>query len=276
MRILNRIIFALIAAIGLYLVIDLSNEHVVKAYINSAGLEAIENDNYDFFVSARYYHNTPLYDDTLTVSDQYEFIIKIYNVANIIEVEDRFEIVEGFQIILHQTDGSTFEMPFAGNIVTATNDDVIQYIGIQISDLPIYTFVTGVPRATFFNKTLFIDDDVYDIPNMFEIVKNEIVVGNFPLQIEETDYQLSAALQTYLDTHNTAPTEAFDDIGYAPFIRIDSSALVVRNSVIYVSIVAIATVLLFVVQRKRMGRKQATEGLKSDVEKLYHKDEERR
>ncbi|MFU8793076.1 MAG: hypothetical protein ACNA7K_03540 [Acholeplasmataceae bacterium] len=275
MKIFNRILFALVAAMGLYLVMDLSNERVVKDYINEVGTEALENSDYDFFVSARYYHQTPLYDDTFEF-DAYSFLIKIYNVANIIETTDGFEVVEGFQIILHQTDGPTLEPPFAGRIITDDNDTVIEYIGLKISDLPAYTFVTGIPRATFFNASLFMTESTYHIPQSLDIVQGDTVLGSYTLLIEETDYQLKPLLESYINTHNDVPTETFDEVGYSAVIDIDSSALVIRNAIIYVFIIAIITVLLFVVQKKHMGRKKATEGLQKDVEKLYHKDEERR
>ena len=275
MKIFNRILFALAAAMGLYLVMDVSNERVVKEYINEVGSEAIDNGDYDFFVSARYYHQTPLYDDTFEVG-QYTFLIKVYNVANIIESDEGFEVVEGFQIMLHQTNGPTLEPPFAGRIITDDTDIVIEYIGLKISDLPVYTFVTGVPRATFFDASLFITDSIYHNPQSFQIVQGESVLGSYDLLIEETDYQLKPLLEAYIDTHNDVPTETFGDVGYAVVIQIDSSALVIRNAIIYIVIIGIITVLLFVVQKKQMGRKQATEGLKKDVDKLYHKDEERR
>lgn len=275
MKIFNRILFALVAAVGLYLVMDLSNERVVNNYINEVGIEALENTDYDFFVSARYFHQTPLYDDTLNIAP-YTFLIKVYNVANIIETDDGYDVIEGFQVVLHQTDGPILQPPFAGRIITDDIDVVIEYIGLKINDLPVYTFVTGVPRATFFNASLFMVNDTYKKPISLEIVQGDTVLGSYPLLIEETDYQLEPLLETYIDTFDAVPDESFGDVGYAVVIDIDSSALVIRNAIIYIVVIAIITVLLFVREKKQMGRKKATEGLKQDVQKLYHKDEERR
>jgi hypothetical protein len=275
MRILNRIFFALLAAIGLYLVIDFTNESVVNEYVNEKGQEAIDAGDFDFFVSARYYNKNLILEDVF-ITDNYTFSIKIYNVANIRQVGDTYEVIEGFQIILHQTQGVDLEPPFNGNIISATSDIDVQYLGIKISELPLYTFALGNPRSTFFNKNLFINEDIFDQPARLELSYGSIEIGSYDFTIDYTDFRLEEWLMTYIEVHGVLPTNGFDDVGYSSIIQIDSSSLVIRNSIIYIVITTIITILLFFVSKKKMGRKKATEGLTKDIQKVQSEHQEKR
>jgi len=275
MRILNRIFFALLAATGLYLVIDFTNEKVVNEYVNEKGQEAIDQENFDFFVSARYYDKNLILEDVF-ITEFYTFEVKIYNVANIRQTDGIYEVIEGFQIILYQTQGPVLEPPFNGDIISSSSDIEVQYLGIKISDLPIYTFALGNPRSTFFNKNLFIKDDLFYPPTRLDLTYSTLEIGSFEFVIDETDFKLTEWLMTYISENNVVPSAAFDNVGYSPTIDIDSSSLVIRNSIIYVSITTLITILLFFVRKKKMGRKKATVKLTKDIQKVKSQHNEKR
>ena len=276
MKVLYRIIYAIVIALGLYLTIDLTNSNVVSSYIDEHGKIALEDNNLEYFVSSRYYHLEPLKDEVISF-DHYTFRVLVYNTANIRVVQNEKEIVEGFQIIMHLIDGPLFPIPFTGTVTTLDPEIEVAFVGMRLSSLPIYTFIAGQNLGIFYNmKDFMAEDETISILNL-DISRADQLLYQYPLDLSRDDFKLSALLQTYLNDHdNESPTESFGDVGYAPVITINTRPIVIRNASIYVAIAFLVTIISFTVKRKTMGRRIASPGLKTDIQRLQDKHVEKR
>jgi hypothetical protein len=272
MRIFKRIIYAIAAGLGLATVIILTQQQVFSRVATELGGEAIENEAFEFFVSTRYFYKEPITIDTFEAGE-YVFDIIIYNVANIRLVDDTFDVVEGFQIILHQKNEPLIDLPFSA-IIKAEHEDIeIEYQGYQIGQLPVFVFIEVDERSTFFAERRFIINETFYLPTTIEILHLGQVINTYDLNLTIEDFKLKDLLNQYLNTHQEVPLEAFDEVGYAVIIEIDSTREVIQSSLIYLLIVAVITYLLFVFRRKQLGRSEATEGLKKDIEKLKNDEQ---
>jgi hypothetical protein len=275
MSLFKRIIFGIFAALGLAVVVILTQQQVFNRVANELGGEAILADDFEFFISTRYYHKDPIKEDTVTFGD-YTFDIKIYNVANIRTTDDKYDVVEGFQIILYQSSPPYIDMPFSA-ILTSNHETLeVEFQGYQISQLPVFVFLDVEGRSTFFSNNRFTIEETFYPPQTIEILHFGQIIGAYDLFLETDDFKLKTLLDAYLETNENPPTEAFGDVGYAVILEIDSPQEVIRNAVIYVVIILIIMYLLFIYRRKRLGRSEATEGLKKDVMKLRETKEDKR
>jgi hypothetical protein len=273
MRIFTRIIFAICLALGLYLTIDLTHSNIVSKYIVEQGNIALEEENYAFFVSARYYHETPLIDEEIIFEDR-TFRLFVYNVANAFIEDDGLNVVEGFQVVLYQLDGPYLPLPFLGTAVSDTKE--VPFMGMQISSLPIYTMISTDNLGTFYSTERFKTDDVLETILSVKIIQSNVLLYEITLDLNEEDFKLEALLASYYTSTETLPTEDQGTLSYAPRIDINTRPTVIRNSIIYVVIALIVTILTFTVKKRYMGSKEATEGLRKDIEKLGKQTDKRR
>ena len=63
---INRILYALIAALGLMFVYNLTVANVKTSYLKEQGQIELDAGNYKYFISSRFYDETPIFDETLT------------------------------------------------------------------------------------------------------------------------------------------------------------------------------------------------------------------
>lgn len=274
MRVIYRILYAIAAAIGLYLVFDISNASVVNAYIQTHGTQAIEDENYEYFISTRYYHQVPVFETEVQENNR-KFIVKIYNVGNIRTIEGEYDVVEGFYVLMHQTSGPEVFMPYYASVTGSSINN--EYTGIKISMLPIYTLVQSERFSMFINYKDFVDEtEVFQNITEIEVIQAEITLFTLNVNLTLNDLVLEQPLLDYINNHQEVPSEAFDHIGYAPVIQIDSRFVVIRNVVIYLVLLTVITFFIFFKQRKRMGRTEATTGLEKDIERLKKTKEEKR
>jgi hypothetical protein len=82
--------------------------------------------------------------------------------------------------------------------------------------------------------------------------------------------KVGALLQSYVDTNDEVPTADIEGVHYKEPLVIDVQNFVIRNVVIYLVVVVIGYVLIFMRKKKTLGKDQATEGLKKDIEKLQN------
>ncbi|PKK94010.1 MAG: hypothetical protein CVV61_01690 [Tenericutes bacterium HGW-Tenericutes-6] len=268
MRIFYRIIFAICVALGLYLTIDLTHSNLVSKYIVEQGNIAIKNEDYAFFVSARYYHQTPLVDEEITFENR-TFKLFVYNVGNAFIDDDGLRVVEGFQVILYQIEGDYLPLPFFGTATSDTKE--VPFMGMQISSLPIYTMISTDNLGTFYSTERFMTNHVLETINTVKIIQSDTLLYEISLGFSEADFKLEPLIKDYYDTYNELPTEDLNMLGYAPRIEINTRSEVIRNAVIYIVIALVVTVLSFTVKKRYMGSKEATEGLRKDIEKLGKK-----
>ncbi len=275
MRFLRRFLFALAAAMGLYLVFNMSHAYVVTTYLQTEGAKAIEREDYAFFISARYHDEDLVFDDVLTFDDK-TFVVKVYNVANIMTLIEGYLVVEGFFVLMHQIEGEPLREPFAA-LVSSTDGDIEQrYTGINLGGLPMYTFIIAETQSTIINKNLFIREGVFYDIDQITIRKDDEDIGVINLLLQEGDLKLRDPLEGYLLEHDSVPKASFETVVYAPVIDIDSSSVVIRNVIIYLLVVLLLTILLFYVKSKYMGRGKPTPGVQRDLEKLKQNNGQKR
>lgn len=271
MRVIRRIIFGIVAALGLSVVVIFTQQYVFNTVANALGEEAIASENFDFFISTRYFHKDVLIDESVTFGD-YTFDLKVYNVANIRTINNAHDVVEGFQIVLHQRNEPLIDMPFSVILKTANDEIIVEFQGYQISQLPIFVFLDVDERSTFFSNRRFTQEDVLYLPNQIEILHFGVIIGSYDIELHREDFKLKTVLDNYLKNNDTIPSESTQDVGYAPIIEIDSTREVFINTIIYVLVVFGLMYVLFIRKRNKMGRAEASEGLKRDVLKVKNKD----
>jgi hypothetical protein len=265
MRVFNRILFAFIAAIGLYLVFNASYSYAITLYVQTEGQKAIDRDDYAFFISTRYYDETEVLSDTY-VMDQGTFLVKIYSVANVVEEEQR--VVDGIFVLMHQTEGTPLEEPFGVQVSSTVGEIDVSYMGIQIPGLPIYSFIIPDTETTLVTRERFMKEDVFQNIDRIDIYRDDEIIDGIDLLVTNEDFTLREPLEKYLETTGEAPTENVENVSVMPRIQIDTSRIVIRNVIIYVVIVIALMVGLFFVHKKRLGRGKPTEGIRKDIEKL--------
>ncbi|MFP4187701.1 MAG: hypothetical protein ACLFSU_05990 [Acholeplasmataceae bacterium] len=265
MRVFNRILFAFIAAIGLYLVFNASYSYAVTLYMETEGQEALDRNDYAFFISTRYYDANEVISDTYAIDDM-TFLVKVYSVANVVEDEER--VVDGIFVLMHQTDGAPLEEPFGVEVSSSVGDIEVSYMGIKIPGLPIYSFIIPETETTLITRERFTEDGDFQDIDRIDIYRDDKDIGSIDLLITSEDFTLREPLEDYLEETGDAPTEGFKNVAVMPRIEIDTSTIVIRSVIIYSVFVFAVMVGLFFIRKKRMGRGKPTEGIRQDIEKL--------
>jgi hypothetical protein len=263
----KQILYGIIAALGLAVVVILTHQQVFNRIADELGQQAIVNNEFDFFISTRYYRIDPIREDSFTAGN-YTFDIKIYNVANIKQIEGTYQIIEGFQVILHQKNTPLIDLPFSAIITTDLETLSLEYQGYNISQLPIMVFMDVEEKSTFFSKNRFYVENNFYIPKEMKIFHFGEIIGSYELNIEIEDFKLEKHLNDYLEINAFPPTNAFGDVGYSVIINIDSTYETIRNSAIYITGVFIILYGMFIYKRKYMGKQKPSEGLKRDVSRF--------
>lgn len=275
MRIFMRIVFALIVAMGLGLVIVQANAKAFDQKVNELGQIALKEKNYGFFVSERYYMEEPLLEDVWHVGTS-TYRLFVYHVAAV-----RYEaltpvIVQGFQIFLEKISGPGIMVPYQGVIRTVNDERTLTFYAFQIADLPVYAMLDMENDSSFYNEEDLTIEGIFQETSAFDIVKNGEVIASYPLHIKQNDLLLKSRLSAYILLHGDVPKHNTDDIFMTSAFTFDSRSLVIRDSVIYLVVVGVLFYGFFVYQKKRLGRRDATEGLKKDIEKLKERPDEKR
>jgi hypothetical protein len=94
--------------------------------------------------------------------------------------------------------------------------------------------------------------------------------------ITDTEYNVKSEIESYIASNDEVPSEAFGNVSYAPVIMIETKNQVILNLSIYVVAITLFTIGLFTYQKKRLGKKEPTEGVKKDVAKLGEQDLKKR
>ncbi len=262
---INAIIFSIVAALGVMLVYNLTDSYVRTQYLEERGTEELVAGNYDFFVPLRFYNDTPIVDIVVNQDDK-SFRVMIYDGAYVRLIDEDLVVSSGIFLLIHQTKGETLP-DFFGVKLSASDIITVEQLGVKLFSLPLYSTVDEQSKRPIFNKDEFIIDDVFQEITKIEILEKDVLVMTIPILIQESDLGIKAELQNYIDREGSVPTEPFGSVSISPIIRIDSSALVIRNIAIY-AVFAFGLTVLFFKARKKLGRKEPTKGLKKDIEKI--------
>jgi len=270
---INRIIYALLAALGLMLVFNLTDTYARTLFLEEQGAIAIENNDYAYFISVRFYDEVPLVEETITISDR-SFDLMIYQAAYIQLVNETYVVHDGLYIMMHQIAGESLNDFFTVRISSGT-EITKDFMGVKIFSLSMYSVLDEDTQASLLKKSVFESDSVFQTITNITIFQDNDELIQIPVDIEETQFTVKADIIDYIDFNGSAPDEAFGNVTMAPIIEIDTRPIVFRNIAIYIVFAIGVTVLIFTA-RKRLGKKEPTIGVKQDIEKLEEQDRKER
>ncbi|MBU1141339.1 MAG: hypothetical protein KKG64_02325, partial [Firmicutes bacterium] len=121
-------------------------------------------------------------------------------------------------------------------------------------------------------KSLFELDSIFQSITKIEIYQENDLFTEIPLLIESSDFSVKADIEAYISANSIAPNESFGNVSMAPIIHIDTTPMVLRNIAIYSAIVIGLTVFIFSMKKRRLGKKEPTQGVKQDIERLGQQD----
>jgi hypothetical protein len=266
MKIVNRVIYGLIVALGLMLVATITDEYFRSREIIVIAKEILEDQSYTDLISSAYYHETPLYEQTITQNEN-EFLVLIYQAAHITQSNDELIVLEGFQILVIQKDGN-FLPEYYDVVVYAAQDIEISYTGFNLYNQGIYALFDPDTQGSLILQNYFLKDDVFQTIEHIVFSKEGEILLNVDVSLTEDLLTIDEDLETYIAQNNKAPEEDIEGVNYKMPLIIDVQNKVIRNVVIYLTIVSIIYYLLFIRQPKTLGRSKATEGLKKDIDRL--------
>lgn len=266
LKYINRILYAIGIALGLIFVYNLSDSYARTLELQTRGKEALESEDYAAFTPTRYYNPTPLFDETIS-SSGVVYQVKIYEVAYIRLLENELIVVDGIHVLMIQEEGPLQSEFFQVEFVQ--EDRTIDYVGYRYFDLPVYSVMNAETASMFARRDIFYNPSLTFDPIIgFNVYQDDQVLFEVSLDIQEDDFVIKSELEDYILANNDAPSD--DDLHYAlsPEVVIDTKPIVIRNLIIYVVFSTIITYVIFKYRNQRLGRKDPTEGLKKDLDRL--------
>lgn len=263
---INRIIYSLVLALGLMIVFNLTDSYARTLYLEEQGAIALAANDYEYFISVRFYNALPVVEQTIIEGNRTLDLI-IYEVAYISLVDDVFTVHDGLYMLMHQIEGDDLTDFFTVRISSGTTISE-DYMGFKIFSLPLYSAITEDTQSSLVKKELFEIDNVFQDITQIEIYQENDLFTTIFLSITEADFTVKSDLESYIATFGQAPKDSFDDVSMAPIVHIDTTSIVLRNIAIYSVIVIALTILAFRIRNKRLGKKEPTIGLKQDLERL--------
>lgn len=266
LKYINRILYALGIALGLIFVYNLSDSYARTLELQKRGEEALDSEAYEAFMPTRYYNPTLLVDETVDESGVI-YQVKIYEVAYIRLLNDELIVVDGLHVLMIQDEGVLQSEFF--QVQWIQGDQMIDYVGYRYFDLPVYSVMNAETATMFTRRDTFYDDQqTFEPITGFQVYQNENVLFTLDFDISESDFVIKSELEAYLDLHEDAPSSAELHYALSPEVIIDTKPLVIRNLVIYVVIASLVTYVIFKYRNQRLGRKDPTEGLQKDIDRL--------
>jgi hypothetical protein len=269
MKLINRIIFALIMAMGLLFVYSRTDQYVRSNELIAQANKALSEENYQHFISVRFYQEVPLLEEEVTV-DNTTYRLFLYETAFIRLVNDNYEVVDGFVFLLFLEQGPLLDLAFQVKIST-TEETLIDYIGHRVLDLPVYLAKDQETKAFLFPRSEFYVDSMYQEITKMDVFVSDELYFSLDLQIEESTYSIKSQIEEYLLANNKVPHEDFGSVRIQKVIQIDTAPYVLRNGAIYLVAVFGVTVLFYGYRNKQLGKKEPTIGVQKDIEKLKQK-----
>ncbi|BCR36861.1 hypothetical protein [Mariniplasma anaerobium] len=266
MKLVNRIMFGLIITVGLMLVYSITDEYYRSREIVDIAAEKLENQEYQDLISAAYYDETPVFEQTVTQNDK-EFLVLIYQAAHITDTTNGLLVLEGFQLLVVQKSGEMLPEYF-DVLVSADSDVEVSYTGFNLYNLGLYSAFDPDTQGSLFLRNYFEKDDVFQTITHITFSKDEVEIFDIEVELTESLYTLKTPLDNYINEYDEVPLTDIDGVSYNAPIIINVRDKVTRNVVIYLVVVLTSYYLLFIRQRKTLGRDKMSEGLKKDVDKL--------
>lgn len=270
---INRIIYSLLVAIGLMLVFNLTDSYARTLYLEEEGAVALSEENYEFFISVRFYNEVPVVDMVINQGER-TLNLKIYETAYVQLIEDEYSVTDGLYVLMHQTGGDDLTDFFTVRLMSGTS--ITQdYMGVKIFSLPLYSFIEEETRAPIIKKDLFEVAGVFQDITKIEIYQENDLFTEIALSITESDFSVKSEIEAYILANGEVPNDSFGNVSMAPIIDINTLPLVLRNIGIY-SVIMIGLTVLFFRAKKKYGKKEPTIGVKKDIDRLDNKDDIKR
>ncbi len=267
MKIVNRIIFGLIVAVGIMLVAQITDEYYRSRAIIEITEEKLSKHAYTDLISAAYYHETPVFEETILLDDK-ELLVLIYQAAHVTSSSNQELIVlDGFQLLIIQNEGEYFPDYYDVNVY-AKQDIVVNYTGFNLYKLGVYSIFDPETKGSLILENYYqIDGEFQTIEKLVFDKEGEVI---FELEVELTKEMLTITepLETYIELNNEAPNKEIDGVNYNEPLELSFRDKLARNMVIYLVVVIIVYYLVFIRKPKTLGKDKATEGLQKDIEQL--------
>jgi hypothetical protein len=271
MKLVNRIMFGLIIAVGLMLVYTITDEYYRSREIMDIVGQKLEDQDYQDIISAAYYDETPVFEETIIQDDQ-EFLVLIYQAAHITDTTNGLLVLDGFQLLVAQKSGEMLPEYF-DVFVSAQSDIEVSYTGFNMYNLGLYSVFDPDTQGSLFLRNYFEKDGVYQSINQITFSKDDVIILDIEVDLSESLFTLKTPLENYIDLNDDVPKTDIQDVNYNSPIIIDIRDKVIRNVIIYLTAAFITYYLMFIRKRKTLGREKMSEGLKKDVDKLNNAKE---
>lgn len=268
MKIIRRIFYALAVSVGMMLVYSLTDSHVKTVALEAAGQDAIEQEDWAYFLPVRYYHSEPLLDQTV-VQNGRELRILLYEVAYVGPKDgETFPVTDGLAVLIFQESGDPLAEYFQV-VLTTDQETEVTDLGYQLLDFPLYSVLEEDSTSPMFAKSRFFrEGSGYANPVLMEFVQNGETVLSLPLSLDLSAFSLKDELDSYLLAHSEPPAENSGPIAVVERLEIDSTWPVIRNLILYAVAVVGLTIFIFTYRRRRLGHQPPTPGLETDLNRL--------
>ena len=246
MRVINRFIYAIVLALGLYTVFNVTHTRTLINELQIIGQKELEENNIHAFVTTRFSYEIPALETQLLM-DNRAFDVYVYEVANV-DIET-LDIYPGIQIIFHQVQGDNVELPMT---IMVNEDTEMIYEMIQIVGLPIYTLYPGA-EETFFTEETYPETTF----NTLTFIKDDSIRASLELNVEVLGDSLEAQLNTYINEQDTVPLDNVNQVIVSDIISIDTTSRILLFSSIYIVVAGVVTWFIFFKQPTRKGKTPA-------------------
>ena len=267
---INRILFAMIAALGLLMTYNFTDSAVRKEGIRKAATIALENEDLDFFVPFKYYNHVRLLDEVIEAEDHtlhimvYEVVLVSRSVSS-----DEFVFRDGIFFLMEKIEGPSWGEYYSINVV-ASNNQQQEYLGFQLLDFPIYSAMNPDTAVQFIDRSQFkTGDNIMPITNIEMFLEGmEEPYISIPVNFTNERFNVMSQVIDYYETNEELPEEPFGNVSISTRVEIDATRWVILALAIYLLVIGALTAFIFTYKKKTLGRKKATIGVEKDIERL--------
>lgn len=234
MRVVNRFIYAIVLALGLYSVFNVTHTRTLINELEVIGQQEIDNNNINAFVTTRFSEETPTLKQTINIEEA-TFDLYVFEVANI--DEQTLDIYSGIQLIMHQQEGENLPLPMT---VMINEDTLMMYELVQIVGLPVYTLYPSADE-TFFTETTYENQSFQSLT----FIKDNSIKANIDISVDVDSNQLETQLKSFIETEGNVPFENIEGVIVSDVIQIDTTPQILLYSGLYILVSGIITYILF-------------------------------
>lgn len=269
MKIFIRVVYAFLIGFGFFVVFAFADAHYRKEAINEIGSAELQNDNIEFFVGSKYYNKTPILFETVTQNFR-TFEIYMYEVASYVKKGDTFDARSGISVVIKQTAGDPL---YSRMYVKVYASDKVEkaYTLLQMANLPVYNLTNATNNLPVIELRDFEVDEVYQDITKLEISysNTSAVTLSFEFNVDVNAFNVATELVKYYQENNEFMSESMNGVTVSNVSFNTDNPLVWLWSGLYVVLVTALTIFLVVYgKKKKMGKKELTPGLATDLEKM--------